>query len=52
MLTQQNFNMYATKNGFFQNSPIITVFVVVLVVAALVVVACLFCFVLLGILIP
>ena len=51
MPTQQNFNMYATKNGFFQNFSIITVFVVVLVVAALVVVACLFCFVLLGILI-
>ena len=49
MPTQQNFNMYATKKVFFKCSSIVTVFVVVVAVAALVVVAYLFCFVLLGI---
>ena len=50
MPTQQNFNMYATRQVFFfKCSSIVTVFVVVVAVAALVVVAYLFCFVLLGI---
>ena len=49
MPTQQNFNMYATRQVFFfKCSSIVTVFVVVVAVAALVV-AYLFCFVLLGI---